>query len=141
MRSTLILALAVFTGAVVARNLPENVRAFYHKVNNGKCAGGAVMKDQFYSNYPGSKLYGVWGDTNGDDGPPIVGEASIALATECFGTGITGNNGHDKNDVLYIGFLGSVAQTVNKKADWGAKTFEDFETSIAALGDRLIRKL
>ena len=87
------------------------------------------------------QLYGVWGDTNGDDGPPIVGEASIALATECFGTGITGNNGHDKNDVLYIGFPGSVTDTVNKKADWGAKTFKAFEASIAALGDRLIRKL
>ncbi len=90
----------------------------------------------------GDKLvYGVWGDTNGDDGPPVVGEASISLATECFGTGITGNNGHDQNDVLYIAFPGSVADTVNKNASWGAKDFATFEKSIEKLGNKLINKL
>ena len=90
----------------------------------------------------GDKLiYGVWGDTNGDDGKPLIGEASISLATACFGTKITGNNGHDQNDVLYIAFPGSTADTVNKKADWGAKTFDDFEDTIESLGDKLIKKL
>jgi hypothetical protein len=90
----------------------------------------------------GDKLvYGVWGDTNGDDGPPVVGEASISLATECFGTGITGDNGHDKTDVLYIAFPGSVAETVNKDAKWGAKGFDAFEKSIEKLGNTLIKKL
>jgi hypothetical protein len=55
--------------------------------------------------------------------------------------GITGNNGHDQNDVLYIAFPGSVADTVDKKADWGAKNFKDFEKSIAPLGDKLTKEL
>lgn len=90
----------------------------------------------------GDKLvYGVWGDTNGDDGKPLVGEASLALATECFGKSMTGNNGHDQNDVLYIAFPGSVGDTVNKKAEWGAKHFATFEESIKTLGNKLTEKL
>ena len=71
----------------------------------------------------------------------MIGEASISLATQFFGTSITGNNGHDQTDVMYIAFPGTIAETVNKNADWGAKSFSDFEASIEALGDRLIRKL
>jgi hypothetical protein len=89
----------------------------------------------------GLQVYGVWADTNGDDGPPMIGEASIALATECFGTGITGNNGHDQNDVLYIAFPGSLADTVEKDSDWGAKEYSDFEDSIEALGNKLVKRL
>ena len=83
----------------------------------------------------------MWGDTNGDDGAPLVGEASISLATECFGTGINGNSGHDQADVLYIAFPGSVADTVHKHAHWSAKNFTDFEDSITSTGDSLIAKL
>jgi hypothetical protein len=88
-------------------------------------------------------VYGVWGDTNGDDDDAaMVGEASISLATACFGKrGIDGDNGHDKNDVLYIGFPGSVADTVYKHANWAAKSFDDFESSIKAMGDDLISTL
>ena len=71
----------------------------------------------------------------------MVGEASISLATEFFGTQITGNNGHDQNDVLYIAFPGTIAQTVSKNADWGAKSFAAFEKSIESLGDQLIKRL
>lgn len=87
------------------------------------------------------QFYGVWGDENGDDGPPLVGEASISLATACFGTGITGNSGHDAADVLYIAFPGSVANTVHKHAHWSAKSFQDFEDSISSTGDSLVSKL
>ncbi|KAF2670029.1 Chitosanase-domain-containing protein [Microthyrium microscopicum] len=91
----------------------------------------------------GDKLiYGVWGDSNGDDGPPLVGEASIALATACYGSSnINGNQGHDVNDVLYIAFPGSVANTVNVRADWAAKSYDDFERSIESLGNELIQRL
>lgn len=87
------------------------------------------------------QVYGVWGDTNGDDGEPLVGETSLSLATKCFGKSMNGNNGHSPNDVLYIAFPGTVAETVEKKADWGAKNFTDFEASIKDVGDRLVRKL
>jgi hypothetical protein len=34
-----------------------------------------------------TQVYGIWGDTNGDDGDEaMVGEASISLATACFGS-------------------------------------------------------
>lgn len=117
--------------------------------NSGSKAGYTNFRPQRFGIKPlsvmavvcGDKLvYGVWGDTNGDDGKPLVGEASIALATECFGTGITGDNGHDENDVLYIAFPGNAANTVNKKAAWGAKDFATFEASIAALGDQLVER-
>lgn len=71
----------------------------------------------------------------------MVGEASISLATACYGTGVNGNAGHDKNDVLYIGFPGSVSDTVHKHAKWAAKNFGDFESSIKNMGDTLVAKL
>jgi chitosanase len=61
-----------------------------------------------------TQFYGVWGDTNGDTS---VGEASISLATACFGSGITGDNGHSETDVLYLAFKGAQAN-IGKKADW-----------------------
>lgn len=60
------------------------------------------------------QFYGVWGDTNGANS---VGEASISLATACFGDNITGDNGYDQTDVLYLAFAGKAAK-VGAKADW-----------------------
>lgn len=85
-------------------------------------------------------IFGIWGDTNGDDGPPLVGEASIAVATACFGNVIDGNNGHDQNDVLYIAFSGSHA-VPGKTANWNANTYEEFEQSITDLGNALVASL
>ena len=88
------------------------------------------------------QIYGVWGDTNGDDGPQaMVGEASISLATACFGRGINGNAGHDENDVLYIAFPGADAVPGADGAAWSAQNFDDFEASISALGDKLVQRL
>ncbi|KAI1877957.1 uncharacterized protein JN550_000139 [Neoarthrinium moseri] len=91
----------------------------------------------------GEKLvYGIWGDENGDDGDhPMVGEASISLATACFGQGVNGNSGHDEDDVLYIAFPGSDAVPGADGADWGAKSQADFASSIQSLGDKLIKRI
>ncbi|KAG6018100.1 hypothetical protein E4U43_007573 [Claviceps pusilla] len=84
----------------------------------------------------------IWGDENGDDGPQaMVGEASIALATACFGHGVNGNAGHDKNDVLYLAFPGKDAVPGAKGAKWNAQKFDAFEASIASLGDKLIKRI
>lgn len=89
----------------------------------------------------GEKLvYGIWGDTNGDDGPPLIGEASLALATECFGTEMDADNGYSGEDVLYIAFAGDEA-VPGDSAAWDAETYEEFEESIAELGDKLIAQL
>ena len=87
------------------------------------------------------QVYGVWGDENGDDGKSVVGEASIALATKCFGKSVNGNSAHDETDVLYIAFPGSIADTVHKHADWATQDFDKFEESISDLGNKLIQKL
>lgn len=88
------------------------------------------------------QIYGVWGDTNGDDGPQaMVGEASISLATACFGRGINGNAGHDDNDVLYIAFPGKDAVPGARGAKWNAQSYDDFARSIAGLGDTLIQRI
>ncbi|UKZ57420.1 hypothetical protein TrVGV298_011275 [Trichoderma virens] len=87
-------------------------------------------------------IYGVWGDTNGDDGRyPVVGEASISLATACFGTGVNGNSGHDETDVLYIAFTGSSAVPGARGAQWNAQDYNTFENSITALGDSLVARI
>lgn len=70
----------------------------------------------------------------------MVGEASISLATACFGKSMTGDNGHDQNDVLYIGFTGGDA-VPGKNANWAAKNYADFESSIQDLGDKLIQRI
>ncbi|KAI1422273.1 chitosanase [Xylaria sp. FL1777] len=87
-------------------------------------------------------IYGIWGDQNGDDDPkPLIGEASISLATACFGKKITGNNGHDETDVLYIAFSGSHAVPGAHGAKWNASNYHEFEASIQSLGDQLVSKL
>ncbi|KAM5354297.1 hypothetical protein ACJ41O_000947 [Fusarium nematophilum] len=87
-------------------------------------------------------FYGVWADENGDDGDyPMVGEASISLATACFGKSMNGNNGHSENDVLYIAFPGGDAVPGADGAAWTAKNFDDFEASISELGDKLIQRI
>ncbi|RWA03378.1 hypothetical protein EKO27_g11725 [Xylaria grammica] len=87
-------------------------------------------------------IYGIWGDENGDDGPKaVIGEASISLATACFGGGITGNNGHEETDVLYIAFQGQGAVPGADGAKWDAADFAEFEASIESLGDELVASL
>ena len=70
-----------------------------------------------------------------------MGEASISLATKCYGKSINGNNGHSGTDVLYIAFPGSIADTVKKRADWAAQNLDDFEATILDTGNELIAKL
>lgn len=91
----------------------------------------------------GDKLiYGVWGDTNGDDGDhPMVGESSISLATACYGNSMTGSNGHSQTDVLYLAFTGRDAVPGAKGANWNASNYDDFAKSIEELGDRLVEKI
>ncbi|KAH7324933.1 family 75 glycoside hydrolase [Stachybotrys elegans] len=87
-------------------------------------------------------FYGVWGDINGDDGDmAMVGEASISLATACFGTSMNGNFGHTEKDVLYIAFPGRDAVPGANGAAWTAQSFDEFHSSISALGDRLIQRI
>lgn len=71
----------------------------------------------------------------------MVGEASIALATACFGKGINGDSGHDQDDVLYIAFTGSSAVPGARGAQWNAQDYNDFENSISALGDSLVARI
>lgn len=62
----------------------------------------------------------------------------------CFpNEGLSGDNGHDPKDVLYIGFTGSDTDTVPGKsgAKWGAKKTAEFEDSIKAMGDKLVAAL
>ncbi|KAI0813791.1 chitosanase [Xylaria sp. FL0064] len=87
-------------------------------------------------------IYGIWGDENGDDGPKaVIGESSISLATACFGQDITGNNGHEETDVLYIAFTGADAVPGADGAKWDAANFDEFEASIQSLGDQLVSRL
>ncbi|KAK7403783.1 hypothetical protein QQX98_010425 [Neonectria punicea] len=133
------------------RDLDANVHPYVVFGNTGSKAKWATFDPQKYGIKPlsvmavvcGNKLiYGIWGDENGDDGKyPMVGEASISLATACYGTGMNGNSGHDENDVLYIAFPGSDAVPGAKGAAWSAKTYAKFEQSITALGDKLIQRL
>ena len=88
----------------------------------------------------GKMIFGIWGDTNGDDGLPLVGEASIAVATACFGDKMDGNHGHDEFDVLYIAFSGHDA-VPKDTAKWDASSYEEFEDSIIDLGNKLVATL
>ncbi|KAL7952688.1 chitosanase [Trichoderma compactum] len=84
-------------------------------------------------------FYGIWGDTNGGTS---TGEASLALGKLCFpNEGLSGDNGHDPKDVLFIGFTGSGAVPGKSGANWAAKNTNDFENSIKALGDKLVASL
>ncbi|PLB51527.1 putative fungal chitosanase [Aspergillus steynii IBT 23096] len=83
-------------------------------------------------------FYGIWGDTNGADS---TGEASISLAQLCYpDDGLTGDNGHGEDDVLYIGFTGKNA-VPGDEADWTTDDTEAFEESIKELGDKLVAGL
>lgn len=46
------------------------------------------------------QIDGVRRDTHREDGNPLIGEASISLESACCSDDITGNAGHDENDVL-----------------------------------------
>ncbi|TVY59621.1 Endo-chitosanase [Lachnellula suecica] len=89
----------------------------------------------------GKMFYGIWGDENGDDGPKaVIGEASISMATFCFGDSVNGNAGHDETDVLYIAFTGK--DTVpGASAAWDADSATQFESSIQSLGDKLVQRI
>ncbi len=87
-------------------------------------------------------VYGVWGDTNGDDGDhPLIGETSLALATACNGDGMSGDNGYGGTDVLYLAFTGDEAVPGAKGADWNASDYGQFERSIEGLGDKLVERV
>eukprot|EP00980_Cylindrotheca_fusiformis_P022503 scaffold9367_cov119-Cylindrotheca_fusiformis.AAC.1 len=88
------------------------------------------------------QFFGIWGDENGDDGDiPMVGEASISMATLCFGTEMNGNNGYDDTDVLYLAFTGSDAVPGADGAAWAAKDPVAFEESISSLGRSLLERI
>ncbi|KAI6273101.1 hypothetical protein MCOR26_007023, partial [Pyricularia oryzae] len=92
----------------------------------------------------GDKMfYGVWGDENGPDGDhPMMGEAGIGLATACYGASdVNGDNGHSENDVLYLAFTGEDAVPGANGAKWDASSFEDFESSLHAIGDSLVQRI
>ncbi|KAI2615141.1 glycoside hydrolase family 75 protein [Hypoxylon sp. NC1633] len=118
--------------------------------NSGDKPGWVTFSPRDYGMEPlslmavvcGDKLiYGIWGDSNGDDGVNSrVGEASISLATLCFGHGVNGEVGYDREDVLYIGFTGRDA-VPGTSANWQAADHEAFEASITKLGDKLIKRI
>jgi len=86
-----------------------------------------------------SMFYGVWGDTN--EGVN-TGEVSISLASSCFpNADISGDNGHQTPDILYIGFTGKSAVPGANGAKWDATSFADFEASLASIGDELVAKV
>ncbi|KAK1761600.1 family 75 glycoside hydrolase [Echria macrotheca] len=133
------------------RDLNANVHPYVVFGNTGSKPGWESFDPQQYGIEPlsvmavvcGDQLvYGVWGDTNGDDGDhPVVGEASISLATACFGKTVNGNSGHDQNDVLYIAFAGSKAVPGADGANWAARNCADFQKSIESLGDSLVAQI
>ncbi|KAI1842026.1 hypothetical protein JX265_001334 [Neoarthrinium moseri] len=91
-------------------------------------------------------FYGVWGDEYGVDederhGKQMIGEASLALATACFGHSMNGNNGHEPNDVLYIAFPGPDAVPGANGAKWNARSWSEFHASIENLGNKLIQRI
>jgi hypothetical protein len=87
-------------------------------------------------------VYGIWGDTNGDDGEkPMVGEASLSLVTACGGRKVTGGNGIDQDTALFLGFTGDEAVPGPDGADWNATDFDAFEKSIEGLGNQLVERV
>lgn len=87
-------------------------------------------------------VYGIWGDTNGDDGAkPMIGEASLALATACGGKGMNGDSGIDEDSILFVGFTGDEAVPGANGANWTATDFDSFEKSIEGLGTQLVGRI
>lgn len=83
-------------------------------------------------------FYGVWGDVNGGK---VTGESSLSLGQLCFpNEDINGNAGHGDHDVLYIAFAGDEA-VPGADAAWKAETREEFEESLATVGDKLVAGL
>ena len=64
----------------------------------------------------------------------MVGEASLSLATACYGSSMNGNNGHGPHDVLYLAFPGSDAVPGAGGAAWNAKSFDEFHKSLESDG-------
>jgi hypothetical protein len=103
---------------------------------------GSTMLQSAQRKLTARKIYGIWGDTNGDDGAhPMVGEAALSLAAACFGASMTGDSGHDATDVLYLAFAGADAVPGADGAAWNASSWREFEASLAPLGDELIRRI
>ena len=71
---------------------------------------------------------------------PLVGEASISLATRCFSTDVNGNSGYDGQDVLYIVFTGEDA-VPGEELFWQAESSDAFQDSLQTIGNRLIANL
>lgn len=132
-------------------DLDANVHPYVVFGNEGEKKGWPTFDPEEHGIEPlslmavvcGDKLvYGIWGDTNGDDGDEaMVGEASISMATACFGDSLNGNSGHDDNDVLFIAFTGKEAVPGADGADWNATSFDKFESSISDLGDELVERV
>lgn len=132
-------------------DLDANIHPYVVFGNSGTKRGWKTFDPEEYGIEPlsvmavvcGDKLvYGIWGDTNGDDGEqPMVGEASISVATACFGTDMTGNSGHDDDDVLYIAFVGEDAVPGAGGANWSATDFAAFEKSIEERGNMLVERI
>ncbi|KAM3515627.1 hypothetical protein MY11210_000805 [Beauveria gryllotalpidicola] len=83
--------------------------------------------------------YGIWGDVNGG---VLTGEASLSMAKLCFpNEPLSGDNGHDAKDVMYIAFTGNDTVPGKDGADWSASNTSDFAKSIKSLGDKLVDRL
>ena len=64
------------------------------------------------------------------------------MAQLCFpDDGLTGDNGHDGDDVLYIGFTGGDAVPGANGANWQAGDRNEFQDSLKTLGDQLVAGL
>ncbi|KAI5457027.1 fungal chitosanase of glycosyl hydrolase group 75-domain-containing protein [Mariannaea sp. PMI_226] len=144
-------AISGYTNGAV-KNLDANAIPYvvFGNVKNNPGDNYKEFKPQEYGVEPlsimavvcdGKMVLGVWGDENGSDNAhPVVGEASISLATLCFGKGMNGNNGHGENDVLYIAFTGKDA-VPGASANWAATSADQFEQSISELGNKLVAKI
>ncbi|KAI1479408.1 glycoside hydrolase family 75 protein [Daldinia sp. EC12] len=130
------------------RNGVPDLNPFVHNYvvfgNTGNKPGWVTFDPRTYGMKPLSVMaiiYGIWGDTNGDDGVnPRVGEASISIATLCFGHDFDGEVGFDEEEILYIGFTGTEA-VPGPSANWTADDENQFQSSISSLGDRLIERI
>lgn len=133
------------------KDLNANIHPYVVFGNAGKKPGWKTFSPRKHGIEPLSVIavvcnnqlvYGIWGDENGDDGDnPMIGEASISLATACFGEDMNGNNGYDDEDVLYIAFPGKEAVPGADGANWSAANYNEFEDSIRGLGDKLIERI